>query len=252
MSNPSKASIWREQRNEVSRSRLARALPAIFPAAVLVHAYARPLVPPLPRLAMESYWRAHPLRADRLSRALAARSAVPAGWTWSVTASAQDGAPRTFRTPPTPFREKAFSLGAGFCRVCGQPVYRFGWHCDLWDDGAPNKRAEWHACCVAAWKFWTAPNQQGHLLRRLQRRRCGATGQRALRGAEVDHRTPLFKVWREHRDMPWPGVLRFWGLPNLQVINQDAHASKSAGEATTRAITRMSRADVGGGVLDTA
>jgi hypothetical protein len=27
----------------------------------------------LPRLAIDSYWRAHPIRADRLARALAAR-----------------------------------------------------------------------------------------------------------------------------------------------------------------------------------
>jgi hypothetical protein len=27
--------------------------------------------------------------------------------------------------------------------VCGQPVYRFGWHVDLWDSGA-NKNANWH------------------------------------------------------------------------------------------------------------
>ena len=30
------------------------------------------------------YWRAHPVRADRLARVLAARSGAPAGWTWRL------------------------------------------------------------------------------------------------------------------------------------------------------------------------
>jgi len=32
--------------------------------------------------------------------------------------------------------------------------------------------------------------------------------------------------WSENRDLPWPKLLDFWGLPNLQVINRDAHAAK--------------------------
>ena len=65
-----------------------------------------------------------------------------------------------------------------------------------------------------------------------------AVAQRAASGfceiAEVDHKLPLFKLWREHRDMPWPRLLGFWGLPNLQVINRDAHAQKCAEEARSR------------------
>ena len=30
--------------------------------------------------------------------------------------------------------------------------------------------------------------------------------------------------WSENRDLPQPKLLDFWGLPNLQVINRDAHA----------------------------
>ena len=30
----------------------------------------------------------------------------------------------TFRTPPAPYRERDYTLGPGFCCVCGQPVYR--------------------------------------------------------------------------------------------------------------------------------
>jgi hypothetical protein len=68
-------SRWEEEkaeRNRRSLGRLTKALPCIFPSAVLSRALARPFVPPTPRLAIDSYWSAHPLRADRLARALAA------------------------------------------------------------------------------------------------------------------------------------------------------------------------------------
>jgi hypothetical protein len=61
---------------------------------------------------------------------------------------------------------------------------------------------------------------------RLQARRCGQTGRRLWKGAEVDHRIPLFRIWNEHRDNPWPRLLDFWGLPNLQIINREVHAAK--------------------------
>jgi hypothetical protein len=68
----------------------------------------------------------------------------------------------------------------------------------------------------------------------LQARRCAQTGARLWKTSEVDHRVPLFRVWREHRAMAWPALLSFWGLPNLQVINRDVHAEKCAAEATSR------------------
>ena len=49
---------------------------------------------------------------------------------------------------------------------------------------------------------------------------CGQTGRRLWKSAEVDDRIPLFRVWAEHRGAPWPKLLDFWGLPNLQVINR--------------------------------
>jgi hypothetical protein len=58
------------ERNRRSFARLSKALPAIFPLAVLARALNRRFIPPTPRLAIESYWRAHPIRADRLARAL--------------------------------------------------------------------------------------------------------------------------------------------------------------------------------------
>jgi len=124
---------WQElraERNRRSVLRLTKALPLVFPRAVLSRALARPFVPPTPRLAIESYWGAHPIRADRLARALAARSQAPDGWTWRLGDRRSD-LPFTFRTPPAPYREGDYALGPGFCCVCGQPVYRLGWHVDL-------------------------------------------------------------------------------------------------------------------------
>jgi hypothetical protein len=208
-------------------------LPAIFPAAVLRRALGRAFVPPTPRLAIDSYWRAHPLRADRLARALAAQSGTPSGWTWRIGGAPNSGLAATFRAPPAPYRECAFANGPGFCCVCGQPVYRFGWHVDLWDAGV-NRNAAWHCACVIAWQFWNAPSGEARLLRRLQARRCGQSGSRLWKDAEVDHRVPLFQVWREYRDAPWPELLSYWGLPNLQLINRDVHVEKCASEARTR------------------
>ncbi len=225
-------SAWRDERNLRARARLERALPEIFPVPVLTRALNRPFIPPMPRLAIDGYWRAHPVRADRLARALAGRSGAPADWTWTLGEA--DGAlPATFRAPPAPYREEAFAPGAGICCVCGQPVYRFGWHVDLWKAG-PNRKATWHAACVVAWQFWSAPSDFVRELKRLQAHRCVETGKRLRKTAEVDHRVPLYRVWREHRQTPWPQLLAYWGLPNLQVINRDAHAAKCADEASER------------------
>jgi hypothetical protein len=229
-------SKWRDELDDINRrarARLTKALPHVFPPNVLSHALARRFIPPMPRLAVDSYWRAHPVRAERLARALAARTGAPAGWAWRLGSNPKTGLPATFRAPPAPYRERAFARGPGFCCVCGQPVYRFGWHDDLWDAG-PNRNAGWHAACVIAWRFWNAPSDQAKVLKRLQARRCAQSGRRLLRTAEVDHRVPLFRVWREHHDTPWPALLDFWGLPNLQVINREVHVAKCALEATYR------------------
>ena len=147
------------ERNRQALARLSKRLPTIFPPAVLARALGRPFIPPTPRLAIKSYWRAHPIRADRLARALAARTGPPVGWTWRISQSRKAGLPATFRTPPAPYRERAHRLGPGYCCVCGQPVYQLGWHRDLWDAG-PNTNAVWHCACVVAWQFWNAPNSE--------------------------------------------------------------------------------------------
>src|SRR6476660_3202453 len=121
-------SKWQEHKsaiNERALARLTRALPDVFPPAVLSRALGRPCIPPTPRLAIDSYWRAHPLRADRLARALATRSGAPAGWRWRLKSVDEPAdLPASFRAPPAPHREKAFSRGPGHCVICGQIVYR--------------------------------------------------------------------------------------------------------------------------------
>ena len=157
----------------------------------------------------------------------------------------QESGPRvSFRVPPTPFREPAYTKGPGHCCVCGQPIFRFGWHRDLWGDGRPNQNATWHSCCVAAWNLWIALSDHVRHLKVLQKRRCLATGERLIKNAEVDHRVPLFKAWHDYRDTPWPALLTFWGVPNLQVINRSAHVEKcaqEAGERRVRAIPTIGR-----------
>lgn len=215
-----------EQRNADALQRLAN---TDLPVVVLQHASTQRRVPHLPRLAVDSYWRSHPIRADRLARALAARSGAPEGWRWTVRSSVQG-----LRLPPAPFREQAFARGAGFCCLCGQPVYSLGWHCDFRHSGELNRRAVWHACCVTAWRLWNNANQFRAELSRRQKRRCAATGGRLLRGAEVDHRKPLSEVWRERHELQWPSVLAYWGTPNLQVLSREAHQAKTIAEARSR------------------
>src|SRR5919112_2006036 len=169
-------STWQNDRNDKARARLERCLPQSFPSCVLAHALGQPLVPPTQRRAVESYWRHHPLRADLLARALAAKSGSPAGWAWRLSYDRSSGLPASFRTPPAPYRETAFCRGPGSCCVCGQPVYRLGWHQDVWRDDKPNRNAAWHACCVAAWKLWTAPSDHLRVLKIRQARKCLTTG----------------------------------------------------------------------------
>ena len=86
--------------------------------------------------------------------------------------------------------------------------------------------------------IWSTPSDYAQLLRRLQARRCGETGGRLWKSAEVDHRTPLFRVWSEYRNEPWPALLDYWGLPNLQLINRDVHVAKCVTEAQHRRAAR--------------
>src|SRR5262249_46757250 len=228
----SKWEAEKAERNRRSIARLTKSLPGIFPSAVLSRALGRPFVPPTPRLAIDSYWGAHPLRADRLARALAARSGAPTGWGWRP-GDRKIVLPTMFRMPPMPYRESTYARGPGVCSVCGQPVSHFGWHADLWNAGA-NKNAPWHCACVVAWRFWTAPSDYARLLRRLQARRCGETGGRLWKTAEVDHRIPLFRVWSDYLDTPSPALAGHSGSPKSQVLHRDAPTPKCANEPRDR------------------
>jgi hypothetical protein len=132
---------WQElkaERNRRSLVRLTKALPPIFPRIVLARALARPFVPPMPRLAVESYWGAiqfEPIAWREHLRLAAERPMAGLGG-WGTAGAA-------FRAPPAPYREAEHALGPGFCWVCGQPVYRLGWHVDLWNNGS-NKNTVWH------------------------------------------------------------------------------------------------------------
>jgi len=121
-------SEWRDRINQKALARLTAALPAIFPRPVLIHALGRHFTPPMPRLAVDSYWRSHPLRADRLARALARRTGAPPGWMWRladekparVKSRTKDPTPYpspagagSFRIPPVPYRERSYARGAG-------------------------------------------------------------------------------------------------------------------------------------------
>ena len=57
-------SSWRTLRNELARARLEKALPAIFPAPVLQHALARPLIPPTPLRLQETLRESEPGEHD--------------------------------------------------------------------------------------------------------------------------------------------------------------------------------------------
>jgi hypothetical protein len=95
-------SKWLSQRNEKARSRLMRNLPDVFPRAVLVQALSRPFLPATPRRAVDSYWRYHPVRADKLARALARLSREPEGWVWRVGIE-KSGPLASFRVPQPRF-----------------------------------------------------------------------------------------------------------------------------------------------------
>src|ERR1700730_10836324 len=103
-------STWLAQRNEKARARLMRNLPEVFPGAVLGHALRRPSLPATPRRTVDSYWRYHPIRADKLARALAALSGAPEGWVWRVGIP-KSGPMVSFRGRFTPIREPAYTKG---------------------------------------------------------------------------------------------------------------------------------------------
>ena len=236
VAGPSTFADYRAERNRAALARLDRVQLRAFPPPVVTHALAKRFIPASARLAVDSYWRAHPLRADRLARALASQTGAPPKWTWRLGKGRKDGLPVNFRQPPAPFRERKFSRGPGFCCVCGQPVYHFGWHRDLWDAG-PNRRAAWHSACVSAWQLWTAPAGHGRMLRRLQDLRCAQTGGRLWKTAEIDHRARFASgeavdVARDHLIEPHAGL---FGRDDKRVLRGHDQLARLATSSTASA-----------------
>jgi hypothetical protein len=137
-----KTSQWRAERNRKALAPLRKALPGIFPPPVLTHALNRPFIPPMPRRAVDAY-------CGPACEGARAQERHAGGLDMAARHGTQARSSGKFPVPPAPFREGAFARGAGYCCVCGQPVYRLGWHVDLWDEGM-NQNATWHAACVAA------------------------------------------------------------------------------------------------------
>jgi hypothetical protein len=121
-------SKWQDEtveRNRQSRSRLTKALPHTFPSVVLSHALSRPFVPPTLRLAIDSYWRAHPIRADRLARSFAARIGAP----WldvadrGITLACEHKAPQLHRENSYRRHVKCSFLNAEADRQAAPPAF---------------------------------------------------------------------------------------------------------------------------------
>lgn len=129
----------------------------------------------------------------------------------------------------------------GHCPICRGATFAHGaW----WAAAGPSRAgACWHSCCVRAWKLWLSPRAEVRALLRRQHFLCPETGivlgpparGRLCRPAEVDHVVPLWRVREEREIHPWPAILRFWGLANLQALSTEGHAAKTAREAAARA-----------------
>ena len=227
-----KMSETRELYNRRAMARLTRALPDIFPAPVLVHALSRRWTPAMPRIS----------RSMRIGgRILSAPIASRAHWHARVARRRLDVANR---------------IGCRIARV-------------LLDSTGTLPRGEIFSRCRLLLRLRPArlslrlaqgpvecrpkPSRNlAHGLRRsvavVERLRvhmtgcCGGFNHFDVRRPDgVFSRQPrstttmpLFRVWREQRDTPWPALLGYWGVPNLQVINREAHAAKCAVEANYR------------------
>lgn len=158
---------------------------------------------------------------------LCRRSGLVPGWEWD----------RKGRRPPLPFWE-ARSV-PGQCRVCGQPIYAGG----TWQGmEEPSKRLTWHRVCATAYLLWRTPADYASEIVVMQRGLCPDSGEaigppatKYIGDIDIDHRLPIYRVRRDHGDLPWFDLLRFWGLSNLCAITRAAHLRKSAIEAAERA-----------------
>jgi hypothetical protein len=96
-------------------------------------------------------------------------------------------------------------------------------------------------CCVVAWTVLDRSGAHRKLLSRLQAEDvpCRGRGCCGPRRWTTVSRCPGLA---EYRDRPWPELLHFWGLPNLQLVNSAMHDRKSVDETRTRAAHRPQQA----------
>lgn len=177
------------------------------------------------------------VQSTKLTIRLARKSGPVADFRWRAPPLSHRDQTKllSHRDPPLPFHSMVHK-GEGFCRVCGQPVYgKRGSHLPKF---GPSKRT-WHEACVTTYTLMTKPGSYAEALLVGQGEKCALSGDpielHMAAYAEVDHRTPLYRVARDHADEPWFKLLRFWLLDNLQVITRAAHVEKCAAEARERA-----------------
>lgn len=175
--------------------------------------------------------------AQAVTLRLAKRSGLVDGYTWPpVPRSPGRIITAGHRQPPLPFHSFKH-LGAGHCRVCGQPIYT--------DDGGykkphrsrqarPSKRT-WHTVCVTTYTLMTKPAHFGREIAHRQNGLCELSGASLDCNRDIDHRVPLYLVARTLAARPWFELLTYWTLDNLRAITLEAHKAKNAAEAAERA-----------------
>lgn len=155
------------------------------------------------------------------------------------------------RKPPLPGFWRVHGVkqkGHNFCPVCTGPTFHDGdWR---FEAATPRWNRSWHAPCLQTSFVWTRYADYALYLARRQGGVCPETGEPIIAeqvsyhgkayqyvkaGVEVDHVIPLWRVRLEGGKHPWPGVLRFWGLSNLQALSSVGHKRKTAREARERA-----------------
>lgn len=158
--------------------------------------------------------------------------------------------PMWSRSPPLPGAQRLYgpdwkSHPRNICPVCLCRTYAGGdWRADA---GAPRWNKCWHAPCFAAHTIWADAGGAAYGLAQRQDGRCPITGAplfgppsakghvHLVRGVQVDHIKPLWRVRLDAAVHPWPDVLRFWGPSNLQALSPEGHKIKTRQEAAQRA-----------------